>query len=99
MGVIIERTEKNAQSKIMAKLLDDLKLQDAIQYSIMKTNQRAVSSDGETAKRPNSSLLESPAKLIRPSVDKSVDDENDDDFVSDGSFQTVTHRRIKKKKQ
>ena len=31
MGVIIERTEKNAQSKIMAKLLDDLKLQDAIQ--------------------------------------------------------------------
>ena len=75
------------------------KLQDAIQYSIMKTNQRAVSSDGETAKRPNSSLLESPAKLIRPSVDKSVDDENDDDFVSDGSFQTVTHRRIKKKKQ
>lgn len=30
MGVIIERTEKNAQSKIMARLLDHLKLQDVI---------------------------------------------------------------------
>ena len=81
------------------KKLKQSKLQDVIQYSIMKTNERAVSSDGETAKRPNSSLLESPAKLIRPLVDdKSVDDE-DDDFVSDGSFQTVTYKKNKKKKQ
>ena len=86
-------TVRQSTPNLFPRKLKQSKLQDAIQYSIMKTNQRAVSSDGETAKRPNSSLLESPAKLIRPSVDdKSADDEEDD-------FVTVSHKKNRKKKQ
>lgn len=38
MGVIIERAEKNAQSEIIARLLDDLRIEDIIQIPDLTKN-------------------------------------------------------------
>ena len=70
-----------------------MKLVEAMQYSILKTNERSEMSEGESSKRPNSSMLENSPKHL-----KTNSGDGEDESDGQGPFTTVVSRKNRKNK-
>ena len=89
------KSQGEAVSEVnIKKPMKQSKLVEAMQYSIHKTNERSEMSEGESSKRPNSSMLENSPKHLKTN---SGDGEEESD--GQGSFTTVVNRKSRRSKK